>query len=213
MIKFENVWVDVNHTEILRDINIEIPQNKVTGFFGVNGSGKTMIMRAFLGFVRPKRGRIIIGTKQLWKDIDFPESVGFLIENPAFINTLSGMKNLEAIASIRGNLSKQDISIAMERIGLDPCSKKKYRHYSLGMKQKLGIASAIMERPDLIVLDEPTNALDEVSYDRLKDIIHEEQIRGATIVLACHDRDLLYELSDTVFKLEEGQITRKESLR
>lgn len=204
MISFEDVCVTLHKVNVLSEVNFSISNGETIGFFGVNGSGKTMLMRALLGLVRLSHGRICINGEILWKDIGFPRSVGFLIENPAFLDTLSGLKNLQTIASIKKTASKEQIMATLERVGLDPFDKKRYKRYSLGMKQKLGIAAAIMEKPDLIVLDEPTNALDERSIEHVKNIINDEKLRGATVVLACHDFGLLRDLSDRIFYVEQG---------
>lgn len=206
MISFENVCVTLHKTDVLKGVNLSINDGEAVGFFGVNGSGKTMLMRALLGLVRLSRGHIEINGEVLWRDIGFPRSVGFLIENPAFLDALSGLKNLQAIASIKEKIDGEQIAATLERVGLDPSDKKRYKRYSLGMKQKLGIAAAIMEKPDLIVLDEPTNALDESSIERVKSIVDEEKSRGATIVLACHDLRLLSDLSDRIYRVEEGAV-------
>ena len=148
-----------------------------------------------------------VGDKVIGKDAAFPESVGVLIENPGFIPSFSGYENLKMLADIRKLIGKEDIEAVMEKVGLEKaCFKKKYRTYSLGMKQKLGIAAAIMEKPDLILLDEPTNALDEESVRKLLDILREEKGRGACIVLASHDMEELTLLSDIIFIMEEGRL-------
>ena len=140
------------------------------------------------------------------KEIDFPKSIGFLLENPAFLGRYSGVENLKMLASINNRISLEKIKESLSIVGLDPEDKKKYKKYSLGMKQRLGIAAAIMENPDIIILDEPTNALDENGINLVKKILLQQKKRGALIIISCHDLGVLQELSDEIFKLEEGKI-------
>lgn len=198
---------------ILSDINLSFQSGEIVGLQGINGSGKTMLLRALCGLIYPTEGSLEIDGKVMGKDFSFPESVGALIESPAFLKEYTGKKNLEMIAALRGVASKEDIACAMKRIGLEPDDKRTYKKYSLGMKQKLGIAAAIMEKPDLIILDEPFNALDESSAQACQKIILEEKHRGALVFLACHDKTVLSGLSDVLYSIEEGKITdcrRKE---
>ena len=150
-----------------------------------------MLMRAICGLITPDSGIIDINGKILGKDISFPESIGVLIENPAFIGNYTGFKNLKVLASIQNRIGDEQIRKALEDIGLDPDDKRTYRKYSLGMKQKLGIAAAVMENPDIIILDEPINALDDVSVEKVHDILEEQKKRGAVIIIACHDKEEL----------------------
>ena len=196
-------------TCVLNNINLEMETGHIYGFWGRNGSGKTMLMRIISGLVFPSDGAIIIGGEQLGKDISFPRSIGALIENPGFIPGYSGFKNLKILASIRNKISDADIREVMLHIGLDPDDRKKAKKYSLGMKQKLGIAAALMEKPDLILLDEPTNALDENSTKVLKEILLEHKRRGALLIVACHIREELEYLSDEIICLNEGHVIKR----
>lgn len=209
MIELKNVWKTIGRNSVLCGIDLVINKGEVVGISGINGSGKTMLMRVLLGLIKPTQGSVSIDGKTLWQDISFPESVGFLIENPAFIDSYSGFKNLEMIASIKAIVNQEQIISALNRVGLDPDDKRKYRKYSLGMKQRLGIAASIMESPDILILDEPTNALDAAGVDLLETIVLEERKRGCTIVLSCHDRDVLNRLSDVVYRMEAGKIRGK----
>ena len=145
-----------------------------------------MLMRVIAGLIRPTKGCAKIDGKELGRELDFPEGTGLLLENPAFPGYYTGKKNLQLLAGIRGEAGDEKIEETMQRIGLDPGDKRKYRKYSLGMKQKLGIAAAVMESPRLLILDEPFNALDEESVGRARQIIREEKERGALIIMACH---------------------------
>lgn len=208
-IKITDVNKTIKKAPILRDINLEFTGGKVYGLRGKNGSGKTMLMRAICGLITPDSGIIDIDGKILGKDISFPESIGVLIENPAFIGNYTGFKNLKVLASIQNRIGDEQIRKALEDIGLDPDDKRTYRKYSLGMKQKLGIAAAVMENPDIIILDEPINALDEVSVEKVHDILEEQKKRGAVIIIACHDKEELDQLSDVIIEISDGRIINK----
>ena len=208
-IKITDVNKTIKKAPILRDINLEFTGGKVYGLRGKNGSGKTMLMRAICGLITPDSGIIDIDGKILGKDISFPESIGVLFENPSFIGNYTGFKNLKVLASIQNRIGDEQIRKALEDIGLDPDDKRTYRKYSLGMKQKLGIAAAVMENPDIIILDEPINALDDVSVEKVHDILEEQKKRGAVIIIACHDKEELDQLSDEIIEISDGRIINK----
>ena len=193
---------------ILDDVNIQLTGGKIYGLKGPNGSGKTMLMRLLSGLIRPTSGEVWIDGKKLGKDMDFPESVGLLIENPAFLPNYTGYENLELLAQIRGKIGAEEICQSLLEVGLDPDDPRKYRKYSLGMKQRLGIAAAIMEKPDLLIVDEPTNALDDSGVEQICTILRRERERGALVVIACHDSLLLETLSDEIYKIYEGKVTK-----
>lgn len=178
---------------------------KVYGLCGYNGCGKTMLMRLIAGLIKPTSGSIRIDDKELGKDIDFPESIGLLIENPAFLDNYTGFENLKLIAGLKKIITDDEIKESLKRVNLDPNDIRKYKKYSLGMKQRLGIAAAIMEHPNLILLDEPTNALDSDGVELVAKIIQEEKRRGALIVLACHERQFLEDAADVIQKIENGK--------
>nr|WP_296957437.1 ATP-binding cassette domain-containing protein [uncultured Mediterraneibacter sp.] len=199
----------IHKNKVLDQINYTMQSGKIYGIQGINGSGKTMLMRTIIGLIHPTTGRILIDGREIGKELEFPESIGFLLENPAFLDRYSGYQNLEMLASIKEKISSEEIKKALMRVGLDEeAAKKKYRKYSLGMKQRLGIAAAIMENPELLILDEPTNALDTEGVNLVKDIIRKEKNRGALVVLSCHDFKVLEELSDEIIKLENGRIIK-----
>ncbi len=191
------------------NVDISMKSGVIYGLRGYNGCGKTMLMRLIAGLIIPTKGVIKYDNKTLGKDMDFSESMGILIENPAFLGGLSGFDNLKLLASIKGTINDETIKKTIRRVGLDPDDKKKYRKFSLGMKQRLGIASAIMESPDLIILDEPTNALDSSGVETVKKIIKNEKERGALIIITCHDHTLLEEISDVVYTIENGRIIKE----
>lgn len=206
-LEIKNICKTIGSAEILKHINLEMERGKIYGLRGKNGSGKTMLMRTICGLILPTEGEIVIDGETLGKDISFPRSIGALIENPGFIADYSGMKNLEVLASIQNHVKKDEIAACMEELGLDPNDKKKFKKYSLGMKQKLGIIAAVMENPDIIVLDEPLNALDEKTVNTVKEILLRHKARGALIIISCHDREELEFLSDEIFCIEAGEIT------
>lgn len=205
-IQLTDVVKDIKHNRIIDHVNLHMESGKIVGLKGVNGSGKTMLMRLIAGLITPTSGTITINEKQLGKDITFPESIGILIENPAFLDAYSGFENLRLLASIKSKISDQQIRDIIDLVGLDPDDKKKYRKYSLGMKQRLGIAAAVMEEPDIVILDEPTNALDSDGVAMLKGILSRERERNALVVISCHDLDTLKELSDEIYLMESGTL-------
>lgn len=206
-IQIVNVTKTIKQNTVLKDINLSIESGKVIGFKGINGSGKTMLMRIISGLIRPTDGKVLIDGKELHKDISFPESIGIFLEAPSFLDAYSGIENLEIIASIKKIADRRRISHILEKVGLGDAGKKKYRKYSLGMKQRLAIAAAIMEEPDIVILDEPTNSLDDDGVEIVKSIVREQKQRGALVIISCHDEEILKELSDEIFFISNGQIT------
>ena len=192
---------------IINSVSMTLVSGNVYGFQGINGSGKTMLMRLICGLIYPTKGEIIIDGKRLGKEITFPQSVGLLLENPAFLDSYTGYENLEMLASIKNIITREEIHEAITSVGLDPLDKRKYKKFSLGMKQRLGIAAAIMEKPDILILDEPTNSLDSSGVSLVKTILAKERERGAIIILACHDLPVLQDISDEIFLLGQGKIT------
>lgn len=208
IIKVENVSKIIRGNSVIEHISMELTSGKVFGFRGINGSGKTMLMRLIAGLIYPTKGQITVDNKILGRDINFQENMGLLIENPAFLDNYSGFANLKLLSSIQDKIDDKQIRRTLERVGLEPDSKKKYKKYSLGMKQKLGIAAAVLEKPEFLILDEPANALDEEGVERLKKIVQEEKERGALIILSCHDAYLLEEMSDVIYLLQDGKLLK-----
>lgn len=208
-IEIDHMSKTIKGVDVLKDINISFSSGNIVGFRGINGSGKTMLMRMISGLVRPTSGTVKIDGEILGVDISFPKSIGMLIENPAFLGDYSGLENLKILASIKKMISNQDIEAAIARVGLDPKDKKSYKKYSLGMKQRLGIAAAIMEKPELILLDEPTNALDTDGIEMVKNILTKEKERNALVILSCHDKEFLESVTDEIYHIQEGCITEK----
>lgn len=209
-IELKNVTKDIKGIRVLDDINLRFESGKIYGLKGKNGSGKTMLMRAVSGLIKVK-GTVSIDGKIIGRDFSFPPSIGILIENPSFVAEYTGMKNLEMLACIQNRINIDDIMYALNQVGLDPYDKRTYRKYSLGMKQRLGIAAAVMENPDIIILDEPINAIDEMGAELVRDILKDHKDRGAIIIVACHDVEELDFLSDEIIEIAEGKIVKISS--
>ncbi len=205
-IEIKNYTKIIKGSTVLDNINVVFESGKIYGLKGKNGSGKTMLMRAISGLIRPSSGEVMVENEVLGRDISFPRSIGVLIENPAFLANETGFSNLRMLADLGEGVSNEDIEAVLSELGLDSKDKKSYKKYSLGMKQKLGIAAAVMEHPDIIILDEPINALDQDSVEVVKKIIIRERDRGAVIILACHDTEELEYLSDEIVCIQDGKI-------
>ena len=208
-IQVRNVSKIINGVTILQNVDLNLQGGSIYGLQGPNGSGKTMFMRLFAGLIRPTSGSVVVDGKTLGNEIDFPPSMGLLIENPAFLPNYTGRQNLELLANIRRGTKYEEICRSLSEVGLDPEDKRKYRKYSLGMKQRLGIAAAIMEKPDLILLDEPTNSLDEMGTVQICKLIQAERNRGALIILASHDSTVVESTADEIFTINQGVLKRK----
>lgn len=205
-ITVEGLGKKIKGTVILHDVNMTLEPGRIYGLQGRNGCGKTMIMRSLCGLLIPDKGTVTIDGEVLHRDIKFPRSVGVLIENPSFLPQYTGYRNLRMLARLTGGISDSDIRTALMRTGLDPDDSRTYRKYSLGMKQKLGIANAIMGEPDVIILDEPINALDEQTVENIKTELLKLRDAGKVIVIACHDRDELEFLSDIIYEIKDGTV-------
>lgn len=193
---------------ILENVNLSFESGKVYGLHGRNGSGKTMLLRAICGLILPTQGSVSIDGKIIGKDIEFPDSVGIIIESMSMLPEYSGYDNLKMLAKIKKIATDDDIRAAMNAVGLDPDNKKRVGTYSLGMKQKLNIAQAIMEKPALYLLDEPTNALDEGTVNDIRELLLSLKKDGALIIIASHNKEDLSVLCDEVIKINEGQIVK-----
>lgn len=213
MINVNALFLTIKKTEILKDINISFVKGQIHGLIGRNGSGKTMLMKCICGFVRPTSGTIQVAGKQIGKDCDFPENIGIIIETPGFIPYYSGYKNLKLLADLNKKITGEQVKEAMRQVGLDPELKRHVRKYSLGMRQRLGLAQAIMENPDLLILDEPMNGLDKQGVSEMREYLLELKEQGKTILLASHSAEDIAVLCDTVCEMDKGVLTllRKET--
>ena len=208
-LKIEHACKVIRKALILDDVTLTLQGGKIYGLQGPNGSGKTMLMRLMAGLIRPNSGQVWIDGRQLGRDMDFPPSMGLLLENPAFLPNHTGLKNLELLAAIQNRAAGEGIRQTLRDVGLDPDDRRKYRKYSLGMKQRLGVAAAIMEQPELILVDEPTNALDDRGVEQICALLRRERDRGALLVLSCHDASILEALSDEIYHIYEGRVERR----
>ena len=206
-IEVKSVTKVLRKITVLEDVNLILESGTIYGLRGVNGSGKTMLMRLMAGLIRPTRGEVFLDGKQLGKDLSFPPDMGMLIENPAFLDGYTAAQNLRLLAGIRKKVGEERIREILEQVGVGWEDKRKYRQFSLGMKQRLGIAGAVLEHPQLLLIDEPTNALDTDGVEMVQELLLEEKKRGALIVLACHDFSILQSLSDVLYSVKEGRVS------
>lgn len=205
-VKTTRLSKNIKNSLVLKDINLSLHKGQIYGFRGKNGSGKTMLFRALCGLILPTEGEVEVGGAVLGKEVSFPPSVGVLIEYPGFLNSHTGFKNLKMLADLNKVIDDEQIKEAIRAVGLNPDDKRKVRKYSLGMKQRLGLAQAIMEEPDLLILDEPTNALDSDGIEELKTLLLNLKAKDKCIVIASHDKEELEFLSDEIFMMENGKI-------
>ena len=213
MIKLEDVSKNIKDRIVLDHINFTFEDGKVYGLKGINGSGETMLMRLIAGLIFPSDGKIFVSEKELGRDISFPESIGLLLENPVFLDRYTGLENLKLLAELSGSVDVEKLKQILIKVGLDPDDKRKYRKYSLGMKQRLGIAAAIMDEPSILLLDEPINALDEDGVELFTKIMNEEKERGTLVILSCHEEMRLREYSDVIVFMKDGKIVDVEGAK
>lgn len=206
LIEMKNVSKAFRSKNILQDVSFTVQQGETVGLVGANGTGKSVLFKMLCGFVEPDKGSIIVDGKKLGKGRDFPENMGIFINSPGFIGIYNGFKNLKFLADIQGKIGTMEIEDAMLKVGLDPSNKTKVDNYSLGMKQKLGLAQAIMENQDILVLDEPFNSLDYKTYGDIKEIIHMLKADGKTIFLASHNFSDIEQLCDKVYTIEDHRL-------
>jgi ABC-type multidrug transport system, ATPase component len=206
-ISVQQVSKTFGQEEVLHEVSHDFEEGKIHGIVGNNGSGKTVLMKCICGFLLPTKGKVLVRYKQVGKDMDFPDDIGIIIETPGFLPNLSGMKNLEILASLKRKIDKAVIRETIRRVGLDPGMKKPVGKYSLGMRQRLGIAQAIMENPSILILDEPLNGLDKTGVTQMRELIKGLRESGKTIILASHNQMDIDELCDTVCEMDAGFLT------
>jgi len=212
VIELKYVTKILKKNTVLDDVTFSFENGRVYGLYGENGSGKTMLLRALGGLIVPTEGEVVSDGKRLHKDISFPENTGIVIEHMELLPKFSAAENLRLLARIQKLATEEDIRNTLLRVGLDPASKKKVKKFSLGMKQRLNIAQAIFEKQNVILLDEPTNALDAEGVARIYQIIREEKERGALIVMATHHKEDLRQICDQVIRISNGRIVEEEGL-
>ncbi len=192
---------------VLKDVTHSFEKGKIHGIVGNNGSGKTVLMKCICGFLRPDTGEIYVNHKQVGRETDFPEDIGIIIETPGFLPHLSGTQNLKILASLQKKANAHTIRAVLEQVGLDPDMKKPVGKYSLGMRQRLGFAQALMEDPGLLILDEPLNGLDKHGAQHIRGVIKGLRAEGKTVILASHNQIDIDELCDTVCEMDGGVLT------
>ncbi len=208
MITVKQLSLRIRQTDILKNVDITFQKGKIHGLIGRNGSGKTMLMKCICGFVVPTTGEITVAGKKIGKDCDFIENAGVIIETPEFIPYYSGYKNLKLLADLNKKISGEQIRETMEKVGLDPDLKRHVKKYSLGMRQRLGLAQAIMENPDILILDEPMNGLDKDGVGDMRTYLLGLKEQGKTIIIASHSAEDIEVLCDTVSEMDKGVLTR-----
>lgn len=208
IIEVKNISKSFKENQVLRNISLNIEEGTICGLVGLNGSGKTVLMKIICGFVIPESGAVFVRGKKIGKDCDFPENVGAIIENPGFSQYISGFQNLKNLASIQKKIDDKRIREVMVQMGLDPNNKKWVSKYSLGMRQRLGIAQAIMEYQDILILDEPMNGLDKQGVIEVRKILLDLKAEGKTIILASHNQADIDVLCDVVYEMDRGEISK-----
>lgn len=199
----EHVYKSFGKEHVLRDVTFSIPPGKIYGVVGNNGSGKTVLMKCICGFMHADRGKIIVNGRQVGRECDFPKDLGVIIETPGFLPYLSGYRNLKILADLRAQIGKKEIRETLLQVGLNPDMKKPVAKYSLGMRQRLGIAQAIMEDPKVLILDEPFNGLDKVSVSEMRTLLLSLKEKGKAILLASHNAQDIEMLCDDVHDMED----------
>lgn len=206
----KNLTKKLDNNIVLSEINLNLKSGKIIGFVGRNGSGKSMLFKTLCGFLVPDEGEVLIGGENIYKANTFPKNTAALIENPNFLNDISGYENLKLLASIKNIITDEDIKRTLDDVGLLKEKDKIFKKYSLGMKRKLGIAQVLMENPDLMIFDEPFNGLDELSVEKIRKIILNKKKEGKLILIATHIREDINKLCDCVYVLDGGKIIKSE---
>ena len=210
-ISIEHVTKKIKDATVLKDICLEMKGGTVYGLQGKNGSGKTMLMRAISGLIRPTSGRIVINGEQLHKNISIPRSIGLLLENPSLLPEYDASQNLKLLSKMQGGVPEEEIRQLIRDVGLEDAGHKKVEKYSLGMKQRLGIAAAILGSPDIILLDEPINAIDGEGVEEIRSLILSLKNEKRIIIVACHDKEEMNLLADEIVHLRDGRIEGQEN--
>ncbi len=205
IVKVENVTKYFKQEKVLDDVNMNLETGHIYGIVGKNGAGKTVLFKIIAGFIKPSSGKVTVAGKIIGVDRDFPDNLGLIIETPGFLSQYNAYQNLLYLANINNKISKEDVKESIRMVGLDPGSNKKVGKFSLGMRQRLGIAQAIMENPNLIILDEPMNGLDKKGIEDVKELLLKLKGDGKTILMASHYAEDM-EICDEVFQMEDGKL-------
>ncbi len=210
IIEVQDITKSFKGTTVLHQINVSFEKGKIHGIIGRNGSGKTVLIKTICGLIHPDEGKVVVNGKVIGKDVDFPENIGVIIEAPGFLSSANAYRNLSYLASLRGRIGKDEIRAAISFVGLDPDDKKAVGKYSLGMKQRLGLAQAIMEDPDILLLDEPMNGLDNRGVSEMRNYLLQLREKGKTILLISHSLEDINTLCDTVHEMDHGVMTENK---
>lgn len=208
VIEVKNVVKKWGNNTVLKSVDLEVNRSEIVGIIGHNGSGKTVLMKCICGFITPDSGEITVSGKRVGKDIDIPKNIGLIIETPGFLPNFSGFSNLWQLARIRGKISKDDVRAVIKKVGLNPNEKKHVGKYSLGMRQRLGIAQAIMEAPDILILDEPMNGLDKNGVEDMRELLLQLKDEGKAMIVASHNSVDIDVLCDRVFEIDKGVLSQ-----
>ena len=208
MIELTKVTKTFKKEEVLKETTVSFEEGKITGIIGRNGSGKTVLLKIICGLLSPTTGTVVVGGKRIGKDVDFPDNIGIIIENPNFVPYQSAFTNLKNLASIRKRIGDGRIREVLELVGLNPADKKRVGKFSLGMRQRLGIAQAIMENPSLLILDEPMNGLDKEGVEDMRTLLAKLREEGKTILLCSHNAEDIDVLCDTVYEMDKGVLKK-----
>ena len=206
VIEINNLVKSYQNTCVLNHVSIRMESGKIYGLVGRNGSGKTLLLKHICGFAKPTSGSVAIDGKQIGNDVDMPENCGIILETPGFLPEYSGMKNIQLLSVINGKIGIDDIRRTIKLVGLDPDDKKHVGKYSLGMKQRLGIAQALMEDPDILLLDEPLNGLDNEGVEEMRQVILQQKEEGKLVVIASHSKEDIDLLCDEIFRFDKGNV-------
>ena len=206
-IRLKDVYKTMKGTQVLKGVNLTVEQGNIVGIRGINGSGKTMVLRAIAGLIRVD-GSVEIGGKKM-EPGECPKDIGVLVEMPGFLPEFTGKKNLQLLGMLQEGVTEEDIDEAMNAVGLDPKDRRHYKKYSLGMKERLGIAQAILKKPKLILLDEPTNGIDSDGIQMLEELLWRLKEEGSTIVVTSHDRNFLDAVTSQCYEMKEGSLRRE----
>ena len=206
MIDIKDVSLNLNKRQILDHVSLKLQEGKIYGLVGNNGSGKTMLMKCVCGFIHPTSGIVLADEKVIGKDVDYLPDAGVIIETPGFISYYSGLQNLKVLAGIKNKIDNLQIRDAMKRVGLDPDLKLPVKKYSLGMRQRLGLAQALMEHPDILLLDEPLSGLDNDGVQEMYQILLKQREEGKLIVVASHSSEDIRVLCDEIFHFDKGKM-------
>lgn len=207
MIVVNGVSKSFRDHQVLKDVSVDFPAGEITGIVGRNGSGKTVLLKCIIGLMKPDHGEIIVQGKRIGKDVDFAQDIGFIVDRPGFLKDMSGFRNLKYLASIRGQIGDVEIREALDLVGLGSVGRKHIGKYSMGMVQRLGIAQALMEKPSILIIDEPMNGLDNNAVSEIRTLFLKLREQGKTIIITSHNHEDIDILCDAAYEMDQGVLT------